>query len=419
MRWLSTLGSWLFTRSINQDLSRAWSWVKDHAGLLIVGVGALLRLHVYFRNHSFCLDERSLWENVARAAILDFSRPLTGDQLAPFVFLIAERALVSMLGASRHVARLLPLLGGLAALFLFARVVFRLMPRRAALVGLALFALSDDQIFYSSELKPYSLDVALGLALSLATLNATGRPASKWAAWGMAFGSIASPWCSFPSVFIVAGCGLVLTLTSLLAGRLRDAAFWCGIGGAWLVSFVVAYRASQAMLSQHTTMYFFWDFAFLPIWPLPMSVVRTWKTMGILLEVFVNPLNMVEPLWVGVLLPLLLVFTGGATLARRSWRAWTVLVLPIILAMIASSIHLYPFHGRLILVLAPAFFVMIALGMERLTGERGGLGYKILLVVVLGYPCLMGVYQPVFEPARNHNQHGDLHRNLFLSYDEP
>ena len=71
-----------------------------------------------------------------------------------------------------------------------------------------------------------------------------------------------------------------------------------------LSSFVVAYERLARMLSQHTSMYIFWDFAFLPIWPLPMSVERSTKTIGILLEVFVNPLNMVQPLWVGVLLPI-------------------------------------------------------------------------------------------------------------------
>ena len=79
----------------------------------------------------------------------------------------------------------------------------------------------------------------------------------------------------------------------LVSGRRRDAAVWCAIGVAWAASFVAAYNASLAMLSPHTSMYIFWNFAFLPIWPLPMSVVRIYQTIGILLEVFVNPLNMV------------------------------------------------------------------------------------------------------------------------------
>jgi hypothetical protein len=152
---------------------------------------------------------------------------------------------------------------------------------------------------------------------------------------------------------------------------------------------------------------------------LPMSIERTYKTTGILLEVFVNPLNMVHPLWVGVLLPLLTLLIGTCSLARRSWRAWVVFVVPILLALLASSIRRYPFHGRLILELVPALFLLIALGADRLgqaTSGIGKLGYLVLLVVLMGYPCLMGVNYVVFRYARDYSPHGDLHRNVFLRY---
>src|SRR5262249_51207769 len=145
-------------------------------------------------------------------------------------------------------------------------------------------------------------------------------------------------------------------------------AFWGVIGLAWAASFMVAYNLSLSMLSSTTTMYFFWNFAFLPIWPLPMSVERTYKAIGIVLEGWVNPLNMVHPLWLGVLLPLMTMLIGTYALARRSWAAWLVFVVPILLAMFAASINRFPFHGRLILELVPALYILIALGTERLAG---------------------------------------------------
>jgi hypothetical protein len=95
---------------------------------------------------------------------------------------------------------------------------------------------------------------------------------------------------------------------------------------------------------------------------------------------------------------------------------------PILLAILASSLRRYPFHGRLILELVPAFYILIALGAERLGVARAGSGrlaYKVLLVVLMGYPCLMGASQIAFKFARDFNQHGDLHRNLFLHDDDP
>ena len=82
----------------------------------------------------------------------------------PLGFLIFVRALATFLVDRNYVLRSLPLAAGLiASLFLFDRLAARVLPRRAALVALALFAFSDDLIYYSSEFKPYSLDLAFGL----------------------------------------------------------------------------------------------------------------------------------------------------------------------------------------------------------------------------------------------------------------
>jgi hypothetical protein len=421
MAWLSTVGSFVFSRSIDRDISWGWQWVKDHAGLLIVLLGVCLRLLVYAKNHDLCFDEQTLWGNIAGLPANEFSSRLTGDQLAPFGFLIAERAIVGLLGATRSVGRLIPLVCGLIALALFLPMALKVVSRRAALIALTLFALSDDVIYFSCEVKQYSLDLAVAMVLSLATLHAITGPVSRRVAWALAFTAIASPWLSFPAVFIVSGCGLALILSSLFAGRPRDAAFWGAVGAVWAASFIAAYNASLGLLSANTSMYVFWDFAFLPVWPLPMSVQRTYKTIGILLDVFVNPLNMVHPLWVGVLLPLMTMLIGTLLLARQSWRAWLIFVVPILLSMFASSIHRYPFHGRLILELVPAFFLLMAIGADRLgnaTAGLGKLGYTVLLVLLMGHPCVTGVNHVVFRLARDFSPHGDLRRTVFIQNGE-
>ena len=421
MAWLSSLGSFFISRSIDQDLARGGREFKKRAGLLIVCLGVCLRLAVYAKNHPWCFDEQSLWGNISERPVHEFTSSLTSDQLAPFGFLIAERAMVELFGASRFVGRLIPLVCGLASLLLFLPIAQKVVSRRAALIGLALFALSDDLIFFSSELKQYSMELAVAMLLSLGTLHAIAWPRPNRLVWFLAVGAIAAPWFSFSSAFIVAACGLALLLNALAARDWRDAAIWVAAGLLWAGSLVVAYNASLGVLSPNTSMYIFWDFAFLPIWPLPMSVQRTYKTIGILLEVFVNPLNMVHPLWVGVLLPLLTLLIGTYALALRSWRVWVVFVVPILLALFASSIRRYPFHGRLILELVPALFLLIAVGADRLGDSGGGagaLGYKLLLVLLLGYPCLNAVSHVAFRHARDFSPHGDLRRSVFLNFGE-
>jgi uncharacterized membrane protein len=364
------------------------------------------------------LDEMSLAGNLVGKPILDFSEHLAGDQLAPFGFLIVQRAIARLLGDSNFALRLLPLAAGIAALYLFAHLARRVLPRRAALVALALFALSDDLIYYSSEMKPYSVDLAVGLAISLAAVDALGRPASRGSILALAAAAAVAPWCSFASAFIVAGCGAALFLDRLLARDYRTALIWLVIGIGWLANFRASFQASRALLNPYTTMYIFWDFAFLPLRP-PLSPDKLLKAGAILLEVFVNPLNLVVPLWplAGVILPLLLLAIGGVSLLQRSWRTGLLLILPIVLAVLASGLKQYPLHGRLILELVPALFLLTAEGTEWLVRKdtsRANTLYKTVIVLLLAYPCLSSTYHATGVRTRLFNSHGDLHKNIFI-----
>jgi hypothetical protein len=400
------------------DLRAIVRFVREHPEAVILGLGALFRVVTYLWNRAMWLDESSLRYNVVDVPILRFSEPLSGDQMAPMGFLIAERALASFVGSRNYVLRSLPLAAGIAGLFLFSRLAVRVLSRRPAIVALMLFAFSDDLIYYSSEFKPYALDLAFGLGIGLVTVESLGRaPSRRRIAW-MGILLVVSPWFSFASIFVVAGCGIVLLAD---AREARSALLWIVMGLGWLANFAIAYQASRALLSPYTTMYFFWDFAFLPL-GLPPTSDGLLKSAGLVLEVFANPLNLLTPGgWrVGVILPLLLLVAGGFSLARRSWRFFLLLGSPIALAMAASVTRHYPFHGRLLLELVPAVFLLIADGTEWFAHQfpsRGELAYKTLLVVLLAYPSWDAVYQCTGRRERPFNRHGDLHPNVFIDQD--
>src|SRR5262249_24317018 len=157
-------------------------------------------------NRAMWLDEGMLRGNVVDVPVFDFSEPLKSDQLAPLGFLLVERLLASLVSSRNYVHRFLPLPAGVAALELFPRMAPRLLSRRAALVALVLIALSDDLVYYSSEFKPYSLDLFFGVAITLAAVSALGRePPMRTVMW-LAVLAVTAPWFSFSSVFTIAGC---------------------------------------------------------------------------------------------------------------------------------------------------------------------------------------------------------------------
>ena len=170
----------------------------------LVWLGAILRVWVYLQGRSYWLDEGSLEANLSDVAILDFSKPLGGDQLAPFGFLILERVLVAVFGSSVYVTRLIPLACGVGAIELFRRLAKRLLSRSGAIVAMILFALSSDLIYYSNELKPYSWDLAIGLAVTLVGARELRGDFGRRGIGLLALVAITSPWLSFPSAFVVA-----------------------------------------------------------------------------------------------------------------------------------------------------------------------------------------------------------------------
>jgi predicted membrane-bound mannosyltransferase len=192
-RW-ATWGEWIFSRRIDDEFARAWRWARRRPVLLFVSLGVICRVVVYLQNRGFWMDESSLWGNVAGTPAFDFSEPLKGHQLAPHLFLVAERAIVFLLGRSRYVARSVPLLGGILALLLFPRLVRHTSSPRAGLVALFLFAFSDDLIYYSSEFKPYSLDLAIGLLASVAALDALASPLTKTRVGALLLAALLAPW---------------------------------------------------------------------------------------------------------------------------------------------------------------------------------------------------------------------------------
>src|SRR5208337_932328 len=381
----------IFSREI--DLRPLWHALRDHPADVICWLGVFLRVGAYLWNRQYWMDEGTLLGNLEGMRVLDFSGYLHGDQLAPFGFLIIQRVIVGLLGDSGYATRFVPLVCGIVALRLFKSLAFRLLPFAAAMVALALFAFSDDLVYYSSELKPYSCDLALGLAITLATWRLLERPLRG--GWLATLGLLVllAPWFSFPSTFIIAGCGIALLIDRCAKRWWRDLGWLLVIALCWLTSFWLAYRASHAILHPATTMYVFWNFAFLPV---PPGGRTDLIKLG------------------GVLLPLLLLLIGGFSLFLRDRRVFLILALPILLALVAAALRKYPLHGRLMIELVPAFYVMIAAGTQRLGTSLGRPAYVVALVLLLAYPCSSTFYEAQARRTRYFNQHGDLHDNRFM-----
>jgi hypothetical protein len=385
------------------------AWVDRWKIALALGAGVFFRLVGYLSGRGYWMDEGSLAANIRASTPIGFLGPLQSQQLAPPGFLVAVWTSIRLFGDNPYAMRLVPMAGGIAGLFLFRALARRVLPIRAVFPAVLMFAVANDPVYYASELKQYSTDLASGMACLLAGLAIGSRPLRPASTALLAIGGAAIVWFSHPSVFVLASVGLVGMARAVGARDWRGVGLWTIVGFAWLISLAAVHAVGIRQLAGSDQMWLFWDFAFPPM-P-PRSVWdATWFARR-LAYYFHNPLNFDAPFGERLsMLPALgLAVLGTFRLWKLDRTRWALLMLPVALTLLAASLRLYPFHGRLVLFLAPIPLLAIAAGLEAVREARGrGVLYYALAAMVLVVPAIAACQQAV-NPWTIHNRLGDLH----------
>lgn len=323
-------------------------WEKVIAGILLT-LGLLLRLRQYLTARSLWLDEAMLALNIVQRDFGGLFQPLDYDQGAPIGFLLVEKVLVTWFGSHEFVLRLFPLLAGMASLGLFYLWLRRFAWGIGMLAALALFAVGPELVYYASELKQYSVDVAVTIGLLLLSMpvfeGKTGRKAFVW----LGCAGMLALWFSHPALFVLAGIGVSLLWMS--AGRREQDLLLCTIymGIAWLGNLGLLYFVSLRNLKDNPFLLDFWQENFMPLPP--------WSAAGWFSGVF----RSLAQNQVGVSLPAFFAFAlmiGWVFLWRRHRCLAAAMLGIFVFALVACALRLYPLGGRLSLFLVP---LMLAL----------------------------------------------------------
>jgi uncharacterized membrane protein len=329
---------------------------RDYIGLTLVLAGFILRLRQYLVNRSLWLDEAMLTNNILSRTFAGLFQPLSDHQGAPVGFLLLQKTITLTFGDSEYALRLLPLLAGilsLAAMFALARKVATPF---AGSLALALFAFSPALIYYTSEVKQYSSDVAIALGLCLLYLKYGQSEIKLKDAAFLSLAGIIAVWFSHPALFVLGGLGLALFISAVRARDAHKIITLLLIAAAWSLSLGALYFVNLRQLASHQFFQDFWREGFLPR-ALPDAL--TWLTHS-LYAPFADLLGLRTP----YLVTAFLFFMGLVGLSRRLPRFGLFLLLVFFLALFASFLTLYPFAGRMLLFLAPALTLLLAEGTE-------------------------------------------------------
>ncbi len=356
--------------------------------LCIIAIGGItIRLIVYLQNRPLWTDEAALATNILTRPFSELHQPLANEQAAPVGFLYAVKAATSLFGNSEFALRFLPLIAGILTFVLAAVFAQRHLRQAHGACMLIFLAFSPMHIYYSAELKQYGTDLLIAFGLIFAGIEVARRPAAATIIGWCVFASLCI-WFSHPAIFVIPGGILAIALCAR-CGPYRLAALTLG---AILItlSFVSNYILITHSIQGSRYLHEFWAGAMRPEGG-PADVAM-W-----LLSAIRPTLTLVRELasWhVG----LILLVVGLPLLFCRNRTLLILCGTPVLCALAAAMLRLYPFRGRFLLFALPGLFILYSsIALVKWRKTRILAPAIVLAAIFPSYaPLLRLEYQPVF-----------------------
>lgn len=371
----------------------------------LVAVGLIARIVRYAVGAAVWGDEAMLGYNLLNRDFGGLTETLDWCQIAPLLFLWAEKAVLLTLGGSEWAMRVLPFLlsvGGLFAFWSFAR---RVAEPTAAALAVGLLAVSRVPVLMTGALKPYSGDLFWSAVLLALAVRWRQRPDRLWplallaAVVPLALGS------SYPTVFVAGGVALYLLPAAWRSPGARAKLLYVLYSALMVGTFAGTYllvagqKDDPKAVELDREMKAYWAHGFPPRDPVAFGVWSLDLHTGRMLA---YPLGEAH----GASTLSFLLFLGGV------WRLWHtgrrgLLVLclaPFALNFLAAVLDKYPYAGcwRLTQHLAPALCLLIGVGwadLHRWVAPRRR-ARVTWLTVTAAFLGLIGSGQAVFDVIR-------------------
>jgi len=345
--------------------TRAGRFAGAFALALVVVVAAAVRIRYFALGRGFWRDELSLVQNLDTRGFAGLARQLGDTTTAPPVFLWAIKAGMLAGLTSEPAMRILPFAAGLAVL-----PVTAVLARRTGVawgwtaVPVAVLAFVPQIVFYTAQLKPYTLDMlgvtgALVLAHRLAR-NGVLQPGNRRGRWAYLVLALVAPWLSLGCMLTlgpITGWLLVMTWRFTPVPTLRQ--WWRWFGGL-AVAALSTLGAALLAATRNSAVAKFGDAFGDWMSPLSRGLGAGSRTNGrwfgfVACDFLRQDLAAARPLVVGLLL-----VAGWCCVLRRSRSTAVLLALPAATAFVAAVVGEYPFSRRLVLFVVPALVAGLA-----------------------------------------------------------
>ena len=381
----------------SETLKREWTLCL--AGFLALGVCA--RVAQYVQYNSLGLDEAALAFSIVTKSYGELFGPLHQGQMAPPLYLIVVKLCAQLFGENEYALRLPSLLASLVGLGVFYALAASCVDRRAAILGTAFFATSGHLIFYAYQCKPYASDVCVFMIVVWASLWVHQREPLTWRHAGI-YGLVGAVcvWASYPAAFVMAGAGGALLVHALLTKDYDGLSKVSAAVAMWVASFALLYfvnvRAITDQGAHMENMDIFWKDGFMPLPPMERHEFAWFKERFLLFFWMPGGFRLTGLAGFAFLV-------GVYALWKRDRVACAAFVLPIVVTLLVSGLHKYPFEGRMTLFLSPTLFLMLGVAGSLFwrSIDKQGVGIALLLLVLLLAPATGRAGKSVVAPRQS------------------
>ncbi len=336
---------------------------------LFTAVGLFWRIGRYLFDFPIWGDEIMVALNLPGKSYAELLGHLEHCQVAPPLWLWAEKFLYETAGPSGLSLRFIPLVAGCLALVLHAWFAWTLMPGRAAAMAIALLAVAIWPVSMSTLTKPYSADLLAALMMLLPAHAALTQSRPAWAIGLLAIVSPVALLSSFPAMFM-AGSTLMVLLPVVWKGTAPIRWAYLALVATTAIGALLSIQIGHNQLTSPTGtagidtqqgMVDYWSHGFPPADPARWI---PWFLGALTGQIMAYPVGAANG---GSTLTVLLAIVGVFTWMRGGSKAvLALLLLPFALNFMAALVQRYPFGTscRLAQFLAPSVCLLAGLGID-------------------------------------------------------
>jgi hypothetical protein len=347
---------------------------------IILIVGIVFRLIVLLQNRNLLIDEVNVARNLYERSYTTLLSPLHYEQFAPPVFLWVCKWCMLHFGAYEWSLRLFPFVASVIGFLLFYALLKKCKIKSALFYPLSIVATGMIYVRYATELKQYTSDLMVVMALLYMALHYDffTTPKRKFILIWILAGSVAI-WLSMPSVFVLTGIVAYYIFQCYHTQNFKNLGLYLVIPVLWLAQFALYYKLLLAPSIQSDYLQN-WHQQHMLMWPTSMSNCK--HNFDALAHYF----SMMGGHWVlSSVFNLLLLVIGIVYLTKKDWAKCILFVLPLLLLLLASLLHKFTLLPRVCLFSYPIVLLLMAQGFEFILHGNQHKGFKLLA-------CVVGVY---------------------------